>query len=83
MKLNEDLQKRLSKMYEPSSMIEMNFRGKDIAFKTDEEGHAILLFIGRKNAAGQIVGERYARRLKKGPAGEIIKDHWDLKGKST
>jgi hypothetical protein len=83
MKLNEQLQSKLSKLYEPSSMIEMQFRGKDLAFKTDEAGHAILLFIGRKDANGQIKGERYARTLKRDRNGLIIKDHWELKGKAT
>ena len=83
MKLNDDLKLKLSKLYEPSAMVEMNFRGKDIAFKTNEDGHAILLFIGRKDASGQIKGERYVRTLKRDQTGTIIKDHWDLKGKAS
>ena len=83
MKLSEQLVQKLSKTYEPSSMIEMQFRGKDMSFKTDDEGNPILLFIGSKNALGKIKGERYARTLKKDNNGRVIKDHWELKGKAT
>lgn len=83
MKLNEQLISKLSKVYEASSLIEMHFRGKDIAFKTDEQGQAILLFIGRKDPSGSIKGERYVRILKRDKNGLIIKDHWDLKGKAS
>jgi hypothetical protein len=83
MKLSEELQKRLGKKYEPSTMVEMKFREKDVAFKTDEEGNAILLFIGRLDEHGNIKGERYARTLKRDREGRIFKDHWELKGKAT
>ena len=83
MALGEDLQKKLGKVYESSSMIEMKYKGYDIAFKTDGEGNAIQLFIGKKTEQGTIKGERYARILKKDKEGKIIKDHWELKGKAT
>jgi len=83
MKLSDDLVKKLSKIYEPSCMTNMQFKGKDIAFKTDEEGRPILLFIGELTDAGTIKGERYARRLAFDREGKVIKDHWELKGKST
>jgi len=83
MKLSEALQTKLSKTYEPSAMVEMQYRGNDIAFKTDEAGNPVLLFIGRKNSLGQIKGERYARTLKRDRTGAVIKDHWELKGKAT
>ena len=83
MKLSDDLQKKLGKVYEPSTFIQMKFRGNDIAFKTDDKGNAILLFIGKTNADGQIKGNRYARVLKYDTKGNKIKDHWDLKGKAT
>jgi hypothetical protein len=83
MKLSEELVKRLSKIYEPSAMLNMEFRGNDIAFKTDEEGRPILLFIGKMTNAGTIKGERYARRLAFDNAGNVVKDHWELKGKAT
>ena len=83
MPLNDALQKILSKKYEPSVMTEMKYKGYDLAFKTDEEGNPILLFIGKKTEKGEIRGERYARTLKKDREGKYIKDHWELKGKAT
>lgn len=83
MKLSSALQELLSKIYAPSSMLEMQFRGNDIAFKTDDAGNPVLLFIGRKNEKGQIRGERYARTLKRNREGVILKDHWELKGKAS
>jgi hypothetical protein len=83
MKLSDELQKKLKKLYEPSSLIQLKFRGNDIAFKTDEKGNAILLFIGKANAEGKIKGYRYIRTLKFNSSGNIIKDHWDLKGKAS
>lgn len=83
MKLSEDFQKKLHKIYEPSSVINMKYRGNDIAVKTDEHGNAVLLFIGRMQEDGRIKGERYARTLKYDREGKIIKDHWELKGKAN
>ena len=83
MKLANDLQKKLSKLYEPSTFVEMKFRGNDIAFKTDENGNPVLLFIGKVNEDGKIKGNRYARVLKYDNKGNKIKDHWDLKGKAN
>ena len=70
----------LSKKYEPSAFIEKRFQRYDLGFKTDAEGNPVLLFMGTKNAAGQIRGRRYARRLLKDANGKTIKDHWDDKG---
>ena len=83
MAIGEALQKKLSKKYEPAQLVEMQFRGNDIAFKTDEEGNPVLLFIGRKSETGSIKGQRYARTLKRDQSGKIFKDHWELKGKAT
>ena len=83
MKLSEDLQKKLSKAYEPSSMVEMKYKGYDLSIKTDNEGNAILLFMGKRTEQGTIKGERYARTLKTDREGKILKDHWELKGKAT
>jgi len=83
MALNDDLIKTLRKSYEPAEMISMRFKGNDIAFKTDKDGNAILLFIGKLKEDGTIKGERYARTLKYDKEGKIIKDHWELKGKAT
>jgi hypothetical protein len=83
MKLSQHLQLKLSKRYEPSSMISMKYKGNDLSFKTDKEGNPILLFIGKADSAGKIKGERYTRTLKADQNGVIIKDHWDLKGKAN
>lgn len=82
-KLRPELEKMLKKKYEPSAMIEVRFKDKDISIKTDDAGNAILLFIGKRNEAGVVKGERYARTLKTNSEGAVIKDHWELKGKAT
>ena len=83
MKPLEGLSKILDKTYEASVMINTSFKGNDLAFKTNEDGLPILLFIGKMNEKGSIKGERYARRLAKDDSGKIIKDHWELKGKAN
>ena len=83
MELKEPVLKIINKIYTPSSMVELTFKRYDLAFKTDEKGRAILLFMGKKKENGQIAGERYARRLKENNEGVIIKDHWEHKGKAT
>lgn len=81
--LKEPILKILNKTYEPSTIIEMKFKRYDLAFKTDNLGRPILLFMGEKDSLGRINGERYARRLVSGTDGSILKDHWDHKGKAT
>jgi hypothetical protein len=83
MKLSDDLIKKLAKKYEPSTLIQDSFRGNNIAFKTDAEGNAIQLFVGRRTEDGTIKGERYARTLKRDNNGNLIKDHWENKGKAS
>lgn len=83
MKLQEDLIKKLGKTYEPSAMIDMRYKEKEISFKTNEEGNPVLLFIGKRGEDGSIKGERYVRTLKYDNTGNKIKDHWELKGKAT
>jgi hypothetical protein len=80
MALSEHLQSKLRKKYEPSSLVSMKYKGNDIAFKTDQEGNPVTLFIGKRRSTGDIRGERYTRTLKTNHQGMIIKDHWDLKG---
>jgi len=58
MKIGENLLKKLNKKYEPSSMVNLQFRGYDLALKTDDEGNPVLLFIGKANEAGIIKGDR-------------------------
>jgi len=80
--LSQALLLKLSKRYALSSMVDMKFRGKDLSFKTDEQGNPVVLFIGKALPDGSIKGERYARRLLRNAEGLLIKDHWDLKGKA-
>lgn len=79
MKLGEPILKILNKTYAPSVMHETKFRNYDLAFRTDELGRPVLLFIGEKKN-GVIKGDRYSRRLKEDADGKIIKDHWEHKG---
>jgi len=81
--LSENLIKILQKTYEPQALLNTTFKGKDVAFKTDDKGNPVLLFIGRADESGNVKGERYARVLKYDKNGLVIKDHWDLKGKAT
>jgi hypothetical protein len=41
-----------------------------------------VLFIGKVQKDGRIKGERYTRTLVRDSRGVLIKDHWDLKGKT-
>ncbi|MGZ5135098.1 MAG: hypothetical protein ACXWCG_08110 [Flavitalea sp.] len=83
MKLSEDLIRKLQKKYEPSTMVNIRYKGNDVAFKTDKDGNAVQLFVGKKDGEGLIKGFRYRRTLLQDKSGSTIKDHWDLKGKST
>ena len=83
MKITENILKILNKTYEPSTMVNATFKGYDLAFKTNEEGQPILLFMGKMTEDGTVKGERFARTLKKDREGSIIKDHWERKGKAT
>lgn len=83
MELGEQILKILNKTYDPDSFVEAKFKRYDLAFKTDNSGRPILLFMGEKDDQGKIKGERFARRLKLGTNGELLKDHWDHKGKAT
>ncbi|GAB2688880.1 hypothetical protein GCM10027037_09360 [Mucilaginibacter koreensis] len=83
MELGREMMKLLSKTYEPQTTIETKFKRYDLAFKTDDKGRPVLLFMGHKDAKGNIVGERFARRLKEDDQGMLIKDHWESKGKAS
>ena len=83
MSLGEDLLKKINKKFESSAMISMRYRSYDLALKTDKEGNAIQLFIGKMNEQGIIKGDRYARTLKYDREGNLIKDHWERKGKAS
>ena len=81
--LGNPILKILNKIYAPSTMVDIKFKKYDLSFKTDAEGRPILLFMGKREGNGQVKGERYARRLVINADGEIVKDHWDHKGKAT
>lgn len=83
MKLSENLVRKLQKKYEPSTMVDLRYKGNDIAFKTDKDGNAVQLFVGKRDENGMIKGYRYIRTLLQDKNGVVVKDHWDLKGKST
>ena len=83
MKLSHSLLLKLGKKYQPSSRIDLRYKGMDVSIKTDKEGNAVVLFIGKLDANGRVRGERYARTLKSDVRGAVIKDHWDLKGKAS
>jgi len=83
MKLGRDLQQKLSQQYESNSLITIQYKGNDVTFKTDPIGNPVLLFIGRKTKDGKIKGDRYRRTLKKDLRGDVVKDHWELKGKAS
>lgn len=82
MNLSDDLQRKLKKRYNPDTFTEMKYKGLDLMFKTDDEGNPMVLFIGRRAGENKIKGERYVRTLKKDQEGNVMKDHWDLKGKT-
>jgi hypothetical protein len=81
MKLGPPILKILSQKYEPSTMVERRFKNIDLAFKTDEQGRPILLFLGEKDDKGVVKGERFARRIT--TANGAVKDFWEHKGKAT
>jgi hypothetical protein len=82
MKIRPELLKVLHKPYAPEQFIHQRFGQYDVAFKTDEAGRLVLLFMGKADADGNIRGERFARRLQTDIDGRVIKDHWDNKGKA-
>ncbi|MEN5379553.1 hypothetical protein [Sphingobacterium kitahiroshimense] len=83
MSLKEPILKILIKQYAPLTMVEQKFGRYDLMFKTDDEGRPIMLFLGKKDSNGNIIGDRYARRLKIDDRGNTVKDHWEHKGKAT
>ncbi len=81
MKLGELLLKQLNRRFEADALVEMRFKSYDLKIKTDKDGNAVMLFIGKLKENGDIKGERFSRVLKLDASGAVIKDHWDNKGK--
>ena len=43
MKLSPALLLKLSKKYQPSAMVGLKYKGKDLSIKTDEDGNPVTL----------------------------------------
>ena len=83
MSLSEDLIKKLKRKFAPSTTTPFRYRSNDVVVQSDDEGNAIRAFIGKANDEGVIKGDRYSRTLKKDREGNLIKDHWERKGKAS
>jgi len=82
MPLHRELDKKLSKIYEPSATLNDVFKAYDITFVTNEHGEPVLLFFGKRRPDGLIAGERYTRTIKRQPGSlEVKSSHWDNQGK--
>jgi hypothetical protein len=79
----KSLFKILSKCYKPNSIVDIKHKELDITFKTDHIGNPVVMFIGKRLENGNISGEHFVRTLIRNDDGEIIKDHWVLKGRAT
>ncbi|HEU4472395.1 MAG TPA: hypothetical protein VFR58_14985 [Flavisolibacter sp.] len=83
MKLGDDLIKKMSGKYEPSAMLPLHYRNNDIILRTDREGNAVQMFIGKANSSGIIKGDRYSRTIVRDREGKVIKDYWERKGRAS
>ena len=82
MPLHPELDKKLSKIYEPRTAINDVFKGYDITFVTNENGEPTLLFFGKRRPDGLIAGERFTRTIKRQPGSlEVKSSHWDNQGR--
>ncbi|MGZ5255939.1 MAG: hypothetical protein ACXWB9_10915 [Flavisolibacter sp.] len=82
MKLAERLVKLINRKYEPETMVKLRFGHQDIALRTDKEGNAVQMFIGREKG-GVIRGDRYSRTMISDRSGQPLKDYWERKGKAS
>lgn len=84
MPLHPKLEKKLNGKFEAGARIDDKHLNHDITFVTNEFGEPVTLFIGKRRPDGAIQGERYVRSITRKPnSTEILKSHWDLKGKVT
>ena len=82
MALNKKITYFLEKIFAPDARIDDRMLGKDLTFVTNERGEPVTLFIGTRRPDGAITGERYVRTIVRKPnSTDILKSHWDLKGK--
>lgn len=83
LKLGERLLKELNKKFAPVTILQLKVGGFDLVLRTDEQGLAVQAFIGKADAHGSIRGDRFARTLRYDREGNLIKDHWERKGKAS
>lgn len=83
MALSDDLIKKLKRKFEISTTTLFRYKANDVIVQSDEDGNAVRFFIGKATDEGMIKGDRYSRTLVKDKAGNIIKDHWERKGKAS
>jgi len=83
MPLSDDLIKKLKRKFEPSTTTQFRYRTNDVVVQSDDDGNAIRMFIGKADDEGIVKGDRYSRTFKKDREGNIIKDHWERKGRAS
>ncbi|MFD2512445.1 hypothetical protein ACFSRY_01090 [Pontibacter locisalis] len=84
MPLSPKIEKLLNKVCAPQERYDTKLLGKDISYITNELGEPVTLYIGKRREDGDIAGERYVRKIVRKPeSNEILRSHWDLKGKVT
>ncbi|QJX47537.1 hypothetical protein HMJ29_11535 [Hymenobacter taeanensis] len=82
MPLHRELDKKLSKNFEPSSRINDMFKGYNITLVTNEHGEPANLFFGKRRPDGFIVREWYMRtNMRQHGSLKVASSHWDLRGK--
>jgi hypothetical protein len=64
--LGKELLAKLDKIYKPSSRFDLEFKGNDITFLTNQSGEPMVLYIGKRKEDGDIAGVMYSRRIKNG-----------------
>ncbi len=82
MKLADKLVKLINRKHEPGTMVSLRFGQQDIRLRTDKEGNAVQMFIGREKE-GVIWGDRYSRTIITDREGQLLKDYWERKGKAS
>jgi hypothetical protein len=83
MSLGPDIIKKLNRKFEPTTTSQFRYRTYDVVVQSDDEGNAVMAFIGSANDEGIVKGDRYSRVFKKDKEGKHIKDHWEKKGKAS
>ena len=83
MALKSALLKKLAGSFPPNALVQFKWKGLDVAVRTDPVGKPWQFFLGRLDPNGRVRGERYVRTLKTDERGNVIKDHWDLKGRAS